>query len=96
MDNEINQIIIERKLYADEVGITHGFFSAKIIFSDRTLFMAPFDSMEEAVDAVKHQLISIRVLYDPFPDPEKNPLIHRDHPNCPCILVADINAEETS
>jgi len=96
MDNEINQIIIECQLYVDEVGITHGFFSAKLVCPSRTLFMAPFDSMEEAVDAVKHQLITIRVLYDPFPDPERNPLIPRDHPNCPCFLISDKNAEEAS
>jgi len=96
MDNQIKQIIIERKVYADEVGIVHGFFCAKIVFPDKTLMMAPCDSMEEALDAVKHQLISIRVLHDPFPDLEKNPPKHRDHPNCRCFLISDMNAEEAS
>jgi len=96
MGNQINQVIIERNLYTDEVGITHGFFSAKIIFSDRTLFMAPFDSMEEAMFAVKRKLLSIRVLVDPFPNLWENAQEHRIHPPCRCILISDTNAEEAS
>lgn len=95
MDKQVKQIIIERKLYADEVGITHGFFSAKIIYADKTVGMAPFDSVEDAMFAVKHHLFGVRHLIDPFPDPkiaEKIP----DHVNCHCLLISDKNAEETS